>query len=300
VADPALVVSICSATFTGGGLVAQLLLYRFNGARLKVQLVFCYAEDGVRTWSQAGTRKPPTIAMVESMFDHASQFGIEYGRVRVTNVGRTAVSVENISFDVGRYRWYSRHRHTVQPMQFRHKDADTKERMLDLAVPIRLDPGDNVTADLHLWPTLASPGFGTGAGRVRVRGSAHAVGRTRATLSWRRFAWNLPRGAWTAFRDVDVSPELRVYRELWEFNHNKEGSGLPLLMHREITKRLAEGGTHEEIKSWLDKLGDSWINGLVAFNAHHAYHHETPLLWRDPADPRRSWLHRILWGQAQT
>jgi hypothetical protein len=39
VSDPALIVSICSATFTGGGLVAQLLLYRFNGARLKVQLV---------------------------------------------------------------------------------------------------------------------------------------------------------------------------------------------------------------------------------------------------------------------
>ncbi|WP_264889333.1 hypothetical protein [Mycobacterium kiyosense] len=39
----ALVVSICSATVALLGFLANLALYKLSGARLKVQLVFCYA-----------------------------------------------------------------------------------------------------------------------------------------------------------------------------------------------------------------------------------------------------------------
>ena len=100
--------------------------------------------------------------------------------------------------------------------------------------------------------------------------------------------------------DVEVDGERRVYRELWFRNYDKQGAGyLPLLMDREINKRLAEGATHDEIKTWLDEQDDNWINGLVAYEAHHAYHHETPLLWPEPPKPRRSRLNRILWGQAR-
>lgn len=122
----AFVVSICSAAITLSGLTWQLWLYRLQGARLKIQIVFSYAEDASRTWSHHRFRKPMPFG--ENMFDHTSPFGIEYGSVRVTNIGRTAVSVENISFTIRHpYRWNPRGRQTIQPMQFRHKDADKEQ-----------------------------------------------------------------------------------------------------------------------------------------------------------------------------
>jgi hypothetical protein len=268
---------------TLSGLAWQLWLYRLSGARLKVQIVFCWAEDSIRTWSVSYTRKP--ILFEHNVFEHPSSFGIEYGRVRVTNVGRTAVSVENISFDIAR-RWWQprRNRQTIQPRQFRPKDAEPKTPdTVDLGKPIRLEPGDNVTADLHLWPALAGPESGTRAGSIRVRGSALAVGRRWATRSSRRTAWRLPAGAWTIFRDVEVTPELRVFRELWQYNQNGNlATSIALLMYREINKLLTEGATHEELKSYLDKhtqhLDEPWANGIVAYDVHHAFHHEAPAL----------------------
>jgi hypothetical protein len=99
VSDLALIVSICSATFTGGGLVAQYLLYRFNGARLKVQLVFCFRTDWGLTMSCTGPRR--RISFERWREGRNIGLGIEYAKVRVTNIGRTPVSVEDISFDTG-------------------------------------------------------------------------------------------------------------------------------------------------------------------------------------------------------
>ncbi|WKG03068.1 hypothetical protein [Mycolicibacterium sp. HK-90] len=296
----ALIVSISSAAITLGGLVAQLILYKLAGARLKVQTVFCYAEDGPRLWSATGRSR---IRFTDIGFDHVSPFGIEYGRVRVTNIGRTAVSVENISFDVSRpYRArLRRRRHTVQPIQFKHKDADPKKPVPNIGEPIRLEPGDNFTAELHFWPALASSEFGTQAHKIRVRGSAHAVGRKRATRSSRRRAWTLPKGAWTVFRDVEVTPELKVFRQLWTTAY-REGvaSDIALLMYRDINKKLSAGATHEEIKEYLDSLtaerDGAWGNGLVAYDIHHVYHHGVPPLWRSP-NRKQSRLNRWLWGQ---
>jgi hypothetical protein len=90
-----------------------------------------------------------------------------------------------------------------------------------------------------------------------------------------------------------VGNQLHPYR--------KRGQLPTLLCHRDVIKQLAKGATHEDVESWLDEQNRSWINGLAAYKAHHAYHHETPFLSREPTEePRRSRLHRILWGQAQT
>jgi hypothetical protein len=306
----ALIVSIASATVALLGFAASLWLYRLSGARLKVQLVFCYAEDGRRTWSTSGRGRP---AFADIGFDHMSPFGVEYGRVRVTNIGRTAVSVENISYQVQRpHRWtLRRHRATLIPTQFMHKEADPKETKLDLSNPIRLEPGDNVTADLYLWPALASDERGTGGGAIRVRGSAHAVGRKWATRSKRRYAWTIPAGAWTYFTDVDVTPELRVFRELWAQNHRKGiAASWALMMYRHINKLLAGGATREDIQQYLDegteRLDDDekiMGNAMTAWNVHHLYHHGRPPLWPEPKQPPpsrlRQRLHRLMWGHAR-
>jgi hypothetical protein len=50
----ALVVSICSAAMAFFGFLANRALYKFSGARLKVQLVFCYAETGDERGARLG------------------------------------------------------------------------------------------------------------------------------------------------------------------------------------------------------------------------------------------------------
>jgi hypothetical protein len=73
ISTAALIVSICSATVALGGFLAQLALYTLSGARLKVQLVFSCAEDGSRTWSTSGGKRP---AFADIGFDHMSPFGV--------------------------------------------------------------------------------------------------------------------------------------------------------------------------------------------------------------------------------
>lgn len=305
ISTAALVVSICSATVTLGALIAQFILYRLSGARLKVQLVFTYAEDGIRSWSVGPTRKP--ILFSDTPWDHPDPFGIEVGRVRVTNIGRTALSVENISFDVTRSDLWNirRHRTTMQPYIFRHKDTPKDEKLLDVSKPMRLEPGAHVTAEFNLWPALAGASSGTMAGPIAVRGSALAVGRKRATRSSRRTAWKLPPRALSIFPDVRVTPELRAFRELWSHHHGRVETSLALMMHREINQLLAKGGSHTELKEFLDghteRLADPddpWANGLLAYYVHEAYHRETPGFLDTPPDPapNRSKLHRLLWG----
>lgn len=292
----ALVVSICSATVALLGFLANLALYKLSGARLKVQLVFCYADEGgQQRWSTTGRGRPAFTDIARSSMNDMSPFGIEYGRIRVTNVGRTAVSVENISYEVRRrYRWTPRRRcSTIQPWQFLQKETDPKDLTPDLANPIRLEPGGHITAELYLWPALAGAEHGTRAGAISVRGSARAVGR-RATRSTRR--WKIPAGASTYFTDVDVTPELRVFRELWLHRHRAGiSASWALMMYRDINRRLAEGATGEAMHDYLDEEtknldDDSKFMGnvLVAFGVYREYHNETPRQRTTTTEARRT------------
>lgn len=305
--DPALIVSICSAMFTGGGLITQLLLYRFNGARLKVQLVFCYRTDFSMLLSCTGSRK--RISFERWRNEHRIDLGIEYAKVRVTNIGRTPVSVEDISFDLGRVRWFRRWRHIVIPMQF--IDPNEKQpKEVDLS-PHRLDPGDNITVSFHLWPTLGNPDQFKHPKfrRLVVRGSARAVGRN-ATRSRRRDAWRFRKGELSAFHDVAIpSPEVRVYRSLWHHSYGVERR--PVWRHREVVKRLQDGQSPEGIRVYLDGLNIDpatgepepyQTHGIVAHEAHHAFHKTSVLsLWPEVAPPRkvsrRDRVYRVLFGQ---
>lgn len=312
----ALLVSIASAAFTGGGLIAQGLLYYFNGARLKVELVFCYRTELGRTFSQTAWRKQPSWQdwQAKHNLKHNYELGIEYAKVRVTNIGRTPASVEDITFDLGRVHWYRRWRHTATPMQF-VDSADKSAAKIDLSSPQRLEPGDNITASFHLWPTLASPDLWEHHRfrGLKVRGSARAVGR-RPTRSRRRQSLNFKRGDLSAFRDRRVpSPDVRVYRVLWQGNYDEMVGYLPLLMHRQLLERLREGATEQDLTDYLAKIDrephahdPSWRQSkyyeLVTHEAHHAFHH-TAASWMWPdVEParRRDWrnlLRRVLFGQ---
>jgi hypothetical protein len=309
VSDPALVVSICSATFTGGGLIAQYLLHHANGARLKVQLVFCYRTDWSMTVSATGSRRRLNFERM-GRGRHIG-LGIEYANVRVTNIGRTPVSVENISFDLGHERWFRRWRSTVVPMQFIDSN-DQSAKKVDLS-PQRLDPGDNITRSFHLWPTLGDPDQFKHRKfrRLVVRGSAQAVGR-RATRSRRRDAWRFRKGELSTFNDIAVPcREIRVYRALWHHSYNEMFETNPVWYHGEIVSLLKEGKSHEEIRAYLDgqntdpKTGQPkpfQMHHMVAYDAHHAFHKTSANpLWPDVDPPKKltcsGRAHRLLWGQ---
>jgi hypothetical protein len=274
----ALVVSISSAVIALGGLGWQLFLYWLSGARLKVSLVFGYlGADGnaVRYPGARASRKPPSWSV--NFGGHASDLGIEYAEVRVTNIGRAPVSVEDICLDLGRCSRWSVKRNSITPTLFydprRAKDSD--DRGIDPTAQHRLEPGANVTVAFNLWPVMAQHQLGNAAAPVTIRGSATAVGRRR-TRSKRRYAWKLPKGATTRFSDRPPTPELLVYRQLWNHSYNEAIGDALLIAHPEIINRLQQGDGLQEIEAYLNTLlsdpEQALLTSMIAHQVHSIYH----------------------------
>jgi hypothetical protein len=129
----ALVVSICSAAVTLGALAWHFALYRLQGARLKVQLLFRFRSDsGMTTTVHEGWKAPEWDRLNGAR--RMGHVGIEYGLIRVTNIGRTPVSVEAIGLDLGRLQRFRRGRLMITPMQFSDPD-DKAWKAVDLKHP---------------------------------------------------------------------------------------------------------------------------------------------------------------------
>lgn len=292
VAIAALIVAICSAAVTLGGLVWQLVLYRLQGARLRVQLLLRYRGDRGTTTIAEGRKPPSWAAMQEKLGLEVSPIGIEFALIRVTNVGRTPVSVESINLDIGRYGLFRSGRYAVEPMQFRdHLDDEWKP--IDTREPLRIEPGANISVPVHIWPALTSDHVRGHRGNrpLIVRGSATAVGR-RPTLSARRNAWRVPKDAASRFRDYMPPREAFVYRVLWEECYTAWTGKAPLIWARDVLKRLADGADVEDLKNLLDERNKDGIHHLVALRAHREFHNAPT----EPPQRRRVTLHRILWG----
>jgi hypothetical protein len=157
-----------------------------------------------------------------------------------------------------------------------------------------LEPGANITVAFNLWPVMAEHQFGTAAGPVTIRGSATAVGRHR-TRSKRRYAWKLPKGATTRFSDRPPTPELLVYRLLWNHGYKEAIGGAPVSAHREIIDRLQQGDGAQQIEAYLKTLmsGSDFeltvLGSMIAHQVHSTYHRniapQTPRVrWRDRFD----------------
>ena len=159
--------------------------------------------------------------------------------------------------------------------------------------PQRLQPGDNVSAALHLWPALADPKQRAHRGDrdLIVRGSATAVGR-RPTLSARRYAWRLPKDAVSRLNNYVPPREAFVYRALWRHSYDDHFGGIPLVLRREIVKRLEAGATEEDIRAYLDQHNKDGIHHMAAYDVYRAYHNAPT----EPPQPRRSTFRRLLWG----
>lgn len=268
-ASAALVVSISSALVTLFGLAWQLRLYQLQGARLKVQLNFCYYLSPMVTKIFGESRKSPTIDRLPA--SENPMHGIEYGSITVTNIGRTAVSVESIGFDLGRDRWYRIGRRQVTSLPFSSPRKDFGD-IDELRAPKRLEPGENVTLDLYIWPLFTSLKIREhrGARELIVRGTATAVGH-RPTLSRRRHAWRLPRGAITLFKDHVPAKETLVHRVLQQHSNNSEVWVNRLTLTRDVTELLSDGKSSQELRQYIDaKFQGAPI--LLAGDIYTAFH----------------------------
>lgn len=277
-ATAALIVSITSAAITLIGIVWQLTLYRLSGARLRVQLAFEFREGTGSARAVTNTRRRPRRALDEAL-GHVSDFGIECARIRVTNIGRTPVSVEDIALDLGRstplwqvWRW-RRWRRTVVPMFFIDpNDQDNSQA----ARAVRLEAGAVTSRVVHL-----DPGILPAKKRLVVRGTATAAGR-RPRRSPLKRAWRFKAGDMSWFKDYEVTPDVRVYRELWQHSYGSMVGGLPVLMHWQIMRQLRDGASAEEIEQYLKGLGPPGYKpppgeipkyyGGVARDVHRVYH----------------------------
>jgi hypothetical protein len=302
----ALIVSISTAVIALGGLSWQLFLYWLSGARLKVSLVFGYlGADGTdRRYATArASRKPPSWSA--NFCGHVSDLGIEYAEVRVTNIGRAPVSVEDICFDLGRCSRWSLKRNSITPKNFydprRAKHAD--DRQIDPTAQHCLEPGANITVAFNLWPVMAEDKLGSRVGPVTIRGSATAVGRRR-TRSKRRYAWKLPKGATTRFSDRPPTPELLVYRQLWNHSYNEAIRDALLNEHPEIINRLQLGDRPPQIEAYLNTLisdpEQALLISMIAHQVYSIYHRDMA-----PGTPRGSRLRRFgrridAWAAAKT
>lgn len=283
-ATTALVVSITSACITLGGLIWNLALYRLSGARLRVQAVLEFHNEYGHTQAVTGTRRMTWDDFIAGRPGEPTPLGIEAVRVRVTNVGRSPVSVDNIALDIGRSSRWRRGRSSVVPWSFRNIDASEPELNKPTSGPARLEAGDTTSRVYHLWPLVEH--HADRDGETVIRGTATAAGR-RPTLSRRKFAWKFTTGDESWFLDYVMTPDVRVYRELWRHSYDKMVGGIPLLMRFEVIKKLREGATRDELQAYLDEVGRGdelgRYYGMVAFDAHKAFHKvdADPLL---PAD----------------
>ncbi|MCS3876845.1 hypothetical protein M2359_000474 [Gordonia amarae] len=251
----------------------QFTLYRLSGARLRVQTVLEFHNEYGHVQTVTGTRRMTWDDFIAGHPGEPTRLGIEVVRVRVTNVGRSPVSVDNIALDIGRSSRLRRGRSSVVPWSFRNIDASEPELNKPTSGPTRLEAGSTTSRVYHLWPLVEY--HADRDGEIVIRGTATAAGR-RPTLSRRKFAWRFTTGDESWFLDSGVTPDVRVYRELWRHSYDEMVGGIPRIMRREVVRKLEEGASKDELQAYLDEVGRSdelgRYYGVVAFDAHKAFH----------------------------
>ncbi len=202
--DLALLISIVSASFTGGGLIWQFALYRLSGARIDVRLIPAVLDSSGTLATGPEKGWPANLPYPE--LDNLTPWTVDLALVRVTNIGRTPVSVDSISLDFGRFRWFRRGRYTVQgnPIAVHGSTADSV---------VRLEAGASVSVIFDLWQLVKAARKRLGQ-RVVVRASTTPAGRRNRRSSWRnRWKFSSDRAQ---LRPTDSNThELRAYRALW-------------------------------------------------------------------------------------
>lgn len=211
-AELAVLISIVSATFTGSGLIWQLVLYRLSGARLDVRLLPAALDinGDILHGPERGWRKssiPEGISI--------SKWRVELAEVRLTNIGRTPISVSDICLDFGHFYSWRFGRHTIRGVPIAAHSSFTDDI-------VRLEAGATVTVFFDLWRLAAHAGKQRGVEALPVRASARPAGRRPTRSSWWR-RWVIPIGRGSFICGELAEPAVRAYNVLWRgLQHSEE------------------------------------------------------------------------------
>ncbi|MBM4723170.1 hypothetical protein GS439_11315 [Rhodococcus hoagii] len=243
-AQTALIVAVVSASVTLLGLLWQLALYKLSGSRVRVRL-FPVVMSRNGTALARGAQGGAMSGRVGG-FHEPGQLGIELALVQVTNIGRVAVSVENISLDLGRCKWWSWSRYTVAPHTV-ERPGHSRE------IECRLEPGGTVKVLFVLEAALRD--HLPTAGRVRcVRGSAKPANRWRAVRSPFWLRWRFEPGRATFLGEDANTPAHRAYRELWAKTRTADGTSDAIEQWEEIRAALEKGLRDQELAALFSGL----------------------------------------------
>jgi hypothetical protein len=209
--DLALRVAIASAGFSAGALVWQLCLYRLSGARLIVRLLPVVQDAAL----VVGTGPDRGWERVRDHLSTLEECAIDLAEVRVTNVGRSPVSVSDLSLDFGRAARWRKGRMTMRGFPVALLDGTTE-------TVIRLDAGSTTSQYFDLWTLVDAMREKKPGKTIDVRASAVPAGR-RPQRSRRRARWRFEPGRRSLRPDYPETSAVRAYRELWRLNRADEG-----------------------------------------------------------------------------
>ena len=202
----ALVVAIGSACISLTSLVWNLVLFRLSGARLEVRLLpaVLTSRGDILRGPDRGWRNNPPPDELSLRFDEGY---VDLAIIRVTNVGRAAVSVSDIVLDFGRSNWRRRSRDTVGGRPI------VVHECKEFAGDIRLEAGQGIAIALDHEPLIRFVVSRTSRRSVALRGSARAAGR-RPTRSSRWHRWKVS-GDHEIYFPRDETAEQKAFVEVF-------------------------------------------------------------------------------------
>ncbi|WP_395691511.1 hypothetical protein [Nocardioides sp.] len=247
-----LIVSIIALTVSAAVAGWNVLKYVLDGGRVRVRLERGYLDDvALFSTPYRLSKNGPSKGLRVPSPKH-----LEVGVVRVENLGRTAVTVFDPSFDLGgRWNWKRMRfgRWTVAPIALKFKDSE-------LESTVRIDPFDFRTFILDAEPAIQSEGP-HGAGKPkRLRASVGVAGkRFRRRSSWWQ-GWPVPAGA-RALGDPP-SVEVVTYREIVRWQNRREPTEGRFVAGY-AASRIRESWDNDEVLDLdriIERLQAAWIS----------------------------------------
>jgi len=181
----------------------QFVKYLLEGGRVRVRMHAGLLSDHLLRQS---TRSWTTLVQ------RASKLGGWYAEVaviEVENPGRTAVTISDVSLDLGRLQWFKLGRRTVSPRHLKAPGATTE-------ATVRLEPFDRAIFVFDVWQVLqqADPEAEPIRRPLKLRASVRIAGRRgRRRSPWRR-GWIVKPGQ-VSFMFDEVEIGMAAYQAMW-------------------------------------------------------------------------------------
>ena len=187
----------------------QVLQYVLEGGRVRVRMQPGLLTDYILYTSS-------TWRDVHDKSKGEGGWPVEVAVINIENLGRTPVTISQVSLDLGRPRRWKRARHTISPRPIKGPQATLKGTA-------RLEPFDSQTFIFDIWGCL-TPSRGLDKKKtpkfpLRVRAACHVAGKRRMRRSPWRTGWPVQPGQ-RVFVPELVEIGLMTYRALWRHTHD--------------------------------------------------------------------------------